>query len=313
MNAPLPGSALAEVRALQIPDEATLSVGANSALRMAQTFVITGADDYSLAAEELRSASAKLKALEERRMSITRPMDAAKKAVMDLFRGPLAALEQAVDLYKRSMLAYDTEQARIAAEAKREAERLAQIERDRLAAEAAAREAEAQRERDRIAAEEAARAATAKAEQDRLAAEAAAAKAKGDAAAAEAAEAAAAKKREEDEAAAAAAEQKQADVTQAAALEVAAIQQVSAVIVAQPTTSAPAKVAGISTAKSFDFELVDLMAVVKHVAEHPELISLLTLDSVKTRALVKSLGHNTKVPGIRVIDKATMAVRGKAA
>jgi hypothetical protein len=39
-------------------------------------------------------------------------------------------------------------------------------------------------------------------------------------------------------------------------------------------TVAATKAAGISTSKKIDFEVVDLHALVKHVAAHPELINL---------------------------------------
>lgn len=306
MNAPLPINALAEVQALSLPDESSLSAGANSALRMAQMFAIADADDYALAADELKAVKAKHKALEERRLSITGPMNKALQAVNDLFRGPLAALKSAEGLFKASMLAYDHEQERIAAEARRVAEEAAAAERRRLEAEAEAVRAAAA-EKQRLADLEAKRIAdAAKAEQDRLAAEAAAAAAAGNRAAAEQAEREAAAARAKAEAEAAEAHRKSAEAAQAAALEVAAIQSVSSVIVAAPAIAPAAKVAGISTAKSYDFELTDLLSVVKHVAAHPELISLLRLDETKTRALVRGLGANTNVPGIRVFQKSTL-------
>ena len=72
---------------------------------------------------------------------------------------------------------------------------------------------------------------------------------------------------------------------------------------------APAKVSGISTSKTVDFEVVDLHALIKHVAAHPELITLLMADSVKLRAQVRATGMNTALPGVRVYQKATMSAR----
>ena len=270
MNAPLPVSALAEVQALQIPDESSLSAGANAALRMAQTFAITSQDDYVLAADELKAVKAKHKALEERRVSITGPMNKALKAVNDLFRGPLAALEQAESTFKRSMLAWDQEQERIAAEERRKAEEAAAAERKRLAD-----EAEALRK---------------KAEEDAaaLAKQAQAAASKGDTAAAEQA-------------------QQQAElVQQNAAAQVAAIEQVQQVMVAAPAVDAPVKVSGVSTAKTVDFEVVNLHELVAHIAKHPELINLVVADSIKLRAYVKGLGLNTNLPGVRVFEKKSL-------
>lgn len=89
-------------------------------------------------------------------------------------------------------------------------------------------------------------------------------------------------------------------------MEASAIQRVAAVIVAPPVEPTKVKVGGISTATTYDFELTDLHALIRHVAEHPEHLNLLMVDSVKLRGLVKSLGANTKLPGVRVFPKQTM-------
>lgn len=164
----------------------------------------------------------------------------------------------------------------------------------------------AEAEQRRIAEAEAERQRLATAERQRLEDEAAAARAAGDAAAAAEAEAAAARQREADAAAAAQAEQAAATAQQNAALEVSAIEQVSAVVVAVPPAAAPAKVAGISTAKTVDFEVTDLFALVKHIAANPALINLVRADDVKLRAYVRSLGMSTNLPGVKVGEKKTL-------
>jgi hypothetical protein len=88
--------------------------------------------------------------------------------------------------------------------------------------------------------------------------------------------------------------------------------QVAAMIVAAPPTQAEApKVAGVSERKTVEFEVVDLLALVKHVAEHPELVGLLAIDGVRVRAHVKSLGLACKTPGIRVFEKSSLAASRK--
>lgn len=297
---------LAEVQKIALPDETQLNAGANAALRMAQSFTITSAEEFELAAGELKAIKAKKDALTEKRMAITRPMDAAKAAVMDLFRGPIAALEKAENLFKGAMLTFQSEQERIAAEARRRAEEEAAAERRRLEEEARRVREAAEAEQRRIAEAEAERVRLATAERQRLEDEAAAARAAGNAAAAAAAEAAAAQQREADAAAAAQAEQAAATAQQNAALEVSAIEQVSAVVVAVPPAAAPAKVAGISTAKTVDFEVTDLFALVKHIAANPALINLVRADDVKLRAYVRSLGMSTNLPGVKVGEKKTL-------
>jgi hypothetical protein len=297
---------LAALASLQTPDEAQMTQRAQAALRMVESMVIDSPETYSLAADELKAIKTKANSIEEQRTSITGPINQALRAINDLFRGPASFLKSAEDTIKAKMLGYQQEQERIAAEARRKAEEAAAAERARLEAEARAREQAAAAERERLAREEAARAAAAKAEHDRLAAEAAAAKAAGDAAAAAEAEAAAARQREADAAAAAAATRQAETVAQNAALEVAAIQQTAQVIVAPVVTAVPVRATGISTAKSFDFEVENLADLVKHIAAHPELVSLVRADEVKLRAYVRGLGANTKLPGVRVFEKKSL-------
>lgn len=80
-------------------------------------------------------------------------------------------------------------------------------------------------------------------------------------------------------------------------------------VIAAPAAVAPAKVAGISTSKKVDFEVVDLLALVKHIAAHPELINLLNADSVKLRAYVKGLGMAAALPGVRVFEDRVLSAR----
>lgn len=267
-------SALTELQSLKLPEESTLSAGANAALRMADTFTIADASDYALAADELKAIKAKMSALEEQRMSITRPMDAAKKMVMDLFRGPLDALAKAEGTFKRSMLAYDAEQQRIAAEARRVAEAAAAAERARLQAEAA----------------EVARAA--EEERRKLAEQAEAARAAGNAEAAQRAEAEAAQKRE------------------AAEAEAAALQSLAAVTIAQSPIVEANKTKGISTSKTLDFDVADLPALIKHIAGQldttPGLADLLMVDNVRMRAYVKAMGMDANLAGVTVFEKTTL-------
>lgn len=101
------------------PDPAVLSRAANVRLSTAQAMSITNDKELELAAAELREIKGAMDRLEERRMAITRPMDAAKKAVMDLFRQPMQALEQAESILKKGIGRYQLEQKRKAEEEQR--------------------------------------------------------------------------------------------------------------------------------------------------------------------------------------------------
>lgn len=76
---------------------------------------IDGPMMYQLAAAELVDLQAKYKEIEDQRFSITRPMDAAKKAVMALFSPPLVRINGAITKLKTAMLEYEQEEKRKAA------------------------------------------------------------------------------------------------------------------------------------------------------------------------------------------------------
>jgi hypothetical protein len=126
-----------ETLTINRPDQAALTRSADSALAMVQSFDVCDAPTYELAAEELTAIKRKAATLEEQRKAITKPLDDAKKAVMDLFRGPLDLLGKAEAVLKGKMLTYQRAEEAKAAEARAAAERAAQAERSRLAAEAA--------------------------------------------------------------------------------------------------------------------------------------------------------------------------------
>jgi hypothetical protein len=136
------------------------AAAAAKAIAVANAFTVEDAESSVMAQETRAKLNTRIKDLGDRRMSITRKMDAAKKDIMDLFAGPINVLTQALGIFDAKVLAYDTEQENLRKEAQKKAEESAQRERDRLAAEATERQrvadAEAQRLRDEAAAKEAA-------------------------------------------------------------------------------------------------------------------------------------------------------------
>lgn len=92
-------------------------------------------DDYAKAGDTVKMVSNKVKELEEKRFSMTRPLDDTKKQIMDEFKRITQPLEGFIAETKQTMLAW----AR--AEQAREAERQ-RIERERIAAEEAKRQEE---------------------------------------------------------------------------------------------------------------------------------------------------------------------------
>lgn len=132
-----------------IPASAEQAAGnAHALMVQAEQFTLATADDYTIAADRLRAIKGLARQLDDERKAATGPLDAAKKRIMDWFRGPQAELEQAEAKYKSKMLAFDREQQRIRQEAERQAAEVARKERERLQAEAAKAEEAARRKRE---------------------------------------------------------------------------------------------------------------------------------------------------------------------
>lgn len=306
MEAP---SVLTEVKALSLPDMSIMSRGADSALRMAKSFLIATEDDYQLAGEELQSIKTRINKMEAARTSITGPMNKALTAINDLFRGPMATLKSAESEVKGSMLVYFDEQERKAAEVRRLAEEAAEAERQRVAEAARQVELAAAAERKAIADAAAKVAAAALVEQNRLAQIAADAAAAGNQAAADEANRIAEASRQQAELEAQQARQRDAEAADRASESAAALRTEVSVISAPVTHISTAKAAGTSVKASVDYEVTDLLKLVKHIADNPALISLVMEDSVKMRAYVRGLGMNTALPGVRVFQKRSMSAR----
>jgi hypothetical protein len=275
-------SLIAPLMALTIPDGEALKNRALASLESAREIVIDGPPMYQIAVDELRGIKAGKKQLEDDRRSFTDPLNAVVKAINDRYRPAVQFHDEAETIVKQAMVAYQNKLEAEQAEAKRIAEAAAAAERQRLAEEAA--------ERQRIA----------DAELHRLADEAKAAEAAGDAARA------------------AQLGNEVALVAHSAAAEVAAIEQTAALVVAAPIAAPAPKASGVSTAKGCDFEVQSLAHVLVFIVTgqtegnvtlaHPEYLDIACIDEVKLRGLVRSLGMNLKMPGVRVFPKKTVRV-----
>ena len=108
------------------------------------TALVLSAEELRIATDdELQASSALLtsikgrqKALSEIRLSITKPMDAAKKAVMEVFQPAVERLGQAEATLKRAVLAYTQERARKLRDEQALVEVAAEREREHLRKEA---------------------------------------------------------------------------------------------------------------------------------------------------------------------------------
>lgn len=98
--------------------------------------VIANQDDYNSATDVLKDIKTRYKELDTQRKEITKPLDTAKKNVMELFSHPLTLLEKAEKKIKSLMIGYTEEQEK---KARAEQERLQKLA-----------EAEAEKERKKL-------------------------------------------------------------------------------------------------------------------------------------------------------------------
>ncbi len=99
-------------------------------------FEITTAEEYQGAGDVLRLIKTKVKDLDELRRGMTRPLDEAKKKIMDLFRPRQDDLANAENLLKADMLDWQREQDRIRDEEEARLREAARKETERLEARA---------------------------------------------------------------------------------------------------------------------------------------------------------------------------------
>jgi uncharacterized membrane protein YqiK len=259
---------------IAMPEQSALMTPAQSALASIEALTVDSPVMYSEAGDELRRIATKIGQLDQQRSDIVKPLNDTVKRINDLFRAPLDMLRQGQSILKAKMVEYSTEQERIAAEARRVAEAAARAERERLAAEAAAAQAQAD------------------AEARALREQAEAAKVAGNVA-----EAAALESRAES--------RLDAGHEDAVALELA-----SHSIAAVPAIE-PEKVAAAGTAirGTWKGKVVDKAAFVSFVAANPDFIGLLTVDQSALNMLAKSTKGEKSVPGVQFYQERTIAAR----
>ncbi|WP_211441451.1 hypothetical protein [Collimonas humicola] len=278
-----------------LPQKAALEKVADSVNAVANSITINSPAMYEIAVEELTELQRKVDDLTEQRFKITRPMDASKKEVMDLFRGPIERCEAGIAFLKKLMLDYVTAEKKRAAESQRIADEQARQERLRLEKEARDQQAAAdQKVREAQAAAEKAAAATKVAEEATAAGDTEAAnKASAEALAATQMQAAA-----------------QADAEVAHA-RVTLNQTIASVMTAPVVASAAPKIAGVSTSERWTAEVTDLLTLVKYVAANPQYITFLQANMTPIKQMATSLKANMKIDGVRAFPQAGITARRK--
>lgn len=263
----------------------------------ALALTITTPEDYQRAAEMAQKIAGGIAKLDKERTSLTKPLNDAKQRLIDWFKVPTGKLEAAQKTLRDRMVAFTTEQKRIADEARKKAEqeeRDRQAELKRQADEQAriAREAQEQAER------EAEQRRQAEAEYQRQTEEARKA---GDSDAAAAAEESArqqrmARLREENQ------RQQEADdaAERARALEAQAAPRAVNVPTVAPTTAK-----GISQRQVAKYEVVDRNLI-------PDGYWLLDEKSIGAVVRAQGVRAMDTIPGIKVWMEDDISIRGKS-
>ncbi len=131
---------------------------AMNAITYAMHFTVANASDSAKGQEARARLNSKIKSLTEARLALTRPIDAAKKVIVDFFAGPIAKFTEARDQIDAKVISYQDEQEELRRAEQRRLDKIAEDERKRLQAIAdeARRKAEAEAEQLRKDAEAAA-------------------------------------------------------------------------------------------------------------------------------------------------------------
>lgn len=291
----------------EIPETALATVRSAQDLALAyEDYTIEDDGAYAHAAQDLKQVKLASIKLETERTAITDPMNEAKKRVMDFFRPPKERLEAAMANIKRSMANYAQAQERKRQEEARIAREKAEREEARLREEARkADEAAAEKERKRLAEEQRRADERAQAERERIERERQEAQDKQDAEAERRAQEQleAQKERERQEQERLHQERLNAEAEQrerSARAEV--LEDRADTAVAAPPPPATPKVKGVHTRKTWKFEITD-------PAKVPDTYK--TIDEKRIRGVVKALGRDANIPGVRVYQDTSVVSRAQ--
>lgn len=116
-----------------VPAEAQRAVEETAIMvKSFDNYLISAAEEYKGASDDLRRIKTKSKQLDDLRKSLTRPLDESKKRIMEFFSKPLEFLEKAESTVKSAMLKWQQEQERTRLEEERKIQEAARKEEERL-------------------------------------------------------------------------------------------------------------------------------------------------------------------------------------
>ncbi len=289
------------------PEQRILVASANRSLELVECIVIDSPEMFVEADKELKAIKAAAAKLEEQRTSITRPLNDALRNVNDLFREPAAILATAERKLKGSMLTFQQEQERIAAEEQRRRDEEARQEQERLRREAEEREREAREEATRLQADAARLKAEGEAEAERLRQQAQQAQDEGRAG--DAADLFVQAEARQDTAARVedAVVTRSVEVLQQAQQQAQATLALARVTTAAPVASAVPKVKGLTTRGTWKAQCIDKMALIKAIADGKASPELVEIAQTELNKRARALGAELVVPGIRVWEEMQLA------
>ena len=128
------------------PKASALTQSAERVLAVAKSISVDSNEMAEIAAAELITIKGRVKELDEERKRITKPMDDAKKAVMDIYKPAIEKLGQAETVLKAAITSFQNEQRRLADLAAAEEARKAREEAEKMQAKAEKLEAKGKTE-----------------------------------------------------------------------------------------------------------------------------------------------------------------------
>lgn len=289
------------------PEQRALVAAANRSLELVECIVIDSPEMFVEADKELKAIKEAARKLEDQRTSITRPLNEALRSVNELFREPSNILATAERKLKGSMLTFQQEQERIAAEEQRRRDEEARQEQERLRREAAERERLAREEAARLQADAARLKAEGEAEAEKLREQAKQAQDEGRAG--DAADLFVQAETRQDTAARVedAVVTRSVEVLQQGQDEAQATLALARVNTAAPVAAVVPKVKGLSTRGVWKAECINKMALIRAIAEGKASAELVEVAQTELNKRARALGAELVVPGIRVWEEKQLA------
>lgn len=227
-------------------------------------------DLYAIAAGDMAAAKKLRASIEAQRVARKEPYLKGGREIDALYKTPVDELDRVIAGYNLKMTTWIRHQEEEKRKAQAEADRIARAERDRIAAEATVARRKAELEAEELRQKAAA-------EQNENT------------------------KRELES---------QAEMARIEGEAVAAAKHEESLMVSSEKVAEAPKVDGVSTSTTYQGEVVNLLALVQYIAQHPEHINLIKVDQTALNALARSMkAAISNIPGCRAVPKMSTRIR----